>query len=186
MKARTGKARTLHGNTHEKDTEGSGQQPESVNIHRAQRRQLDMRNDGKAHEGKRHKRINAVTDAQSIGRLFKIRQSLLRRFGVQIAHQAGKRQRQLADNLPMIGQNHTAACLLQAQDGAGHVAVVCAGDDNVVGIVRNGGGNGAGAEPVTFEVANADMAGCLVALDDGKLEQAVAAAEAVPSLVVTS
>ena len=57
--------------------------------------------------------------------------------------------------------------------GGGHLLLAGAHDDDVVGVVGDAGGHGAGLQAVALDIAQADVVGVLMPLDDGDLENVV-------------
>ena len=79
----------------------------------------------------------------------------------------------LAEHLAAVHHDDAAAKRDHAVDRRSHVLLVCAEDDDVVAVVRDGGRYRAGGEPVALDVADADVVRVLVALDDGDLQNIV-------------
>lgn len=71
---------------------------------------------------------------------------------------------------PLVHDHDAAPVLYDPVGSGGHVLLIGAYYNDVVGVMGHAGGNGAGLETVALEVADADVAGVLVALDDGDLQ----------------
>src|SRR5207237_7576162 len=88
-----------------------------------------------------------------------------------VAHQAGDRQRQLAPHAPLFHHHDAAADLGQPADAEGHVRIVDAENDDVVGVVGDSRGEGSPLQADVGGEAQPDPAAGVVALDDRDLHQ---------------
>ena len=87
-----------------------------------------------------------------------------------VAHDAGNGKDQLGRDGAAL-RDHDAAPVLHHPVGRqGHLLLAGAHHDDVVGVVGDAGGHGSGLQPVPLEIADADVAGVLVPLDDGDLQ----------------
>jgi hypothetical protein len=79
----------------------------------------------------------------------------------------------LGEDLAVAHDADAAAEFFDGGEGELEVGLVGAGEDDVVRVVADGTGDGAGAEVEILEQAVSDRAGFAVALDDGDEAQAV-------------
>ena len=91
-------------------------------------------------------------------------------FGAFVRHEAGDGQFDQGDFLAILEDDDPAADFAEAVGGQGHVGLAGAGDDHVVAVVGDGGGDGAGrVEAEAMHEAVGDAAGGLMAFDEGNL-----------------
>lgn len=91
-------------------------------------------------------------------------------FGGFIVHETGDRELGEAEHFSIGDCDHAAAAIDEGVGGEGHVVVVCADDEQIVGIVGNGGGHGAAFDAEAFDEADAFCAGGVVAFEDDGFE----------------
>ena len=91
-------------------------------------------------------------------------------FGGFIVHETGDRELGEAEHFSVGDCDHAAAAIDEGVGGEGHVVVVCADDEQIVGIVGNGGCHGAAFDAEAFDEACAFGAGGVVAFEDDGLE----------------
>ena len=90
----------------------------------------------------------------------------------RVREQAGDGQRALRDDAAVVDDDDAAADLGEVADGERQVVVAHADDDEVVGVVRDRGGERAVRQARAGDEAEPDPAGREVALDDGDLGEA--------------
>ena len=142
-------------------------------VEHAARGEAQRRNDGQRHERERHKRVDPARNAQLEGLLLGVFQRLVDFDERRFAHDASDLELYLAEHFAAFHHDDAAAKRDHAVDRRGHVLLVCADDDDVVAVVRDGGRYRAGGEPVALDVADADVVRVLVAFDDGDLQNIV-------------
>ena len=91
-------------------------------------------------------------------------------FGGFVVHEAGDRELGEAEHFSVGDCDHAAAAIDEGVGGEGHVVVVCADDEQIVGIVGNGGCHGAAFDAEAFDEADAFCAGGMVAFEDDGFE----------------
>lgn len=91
-------------------------------------------------------------------------------FGGFVVHEAGDRELGEAEHFSVGDCDHAAAAIDEGVGGEGHVVVVCADDEQIVGVVSNGGCHGAAFDAEAFDEADAFGAGGMVAFEDDGFE----------------
>ena len=91
-------------------------------------------------------------------------------FGGFVVHETGDRQFCEAEHLAVLNGDHAAAALDEGVGGEGHVVIIGADDEEVVGVVGDGGGHSAALDAEAFDEACAFGAGGVVAFEDDGLE----------------
>ena len=91
-------------------------------------------------------------------------------FGGFVVHETSDRQFCKAEHLAVLNGDHAAAALDEGVGGEGHVVIIGADDEEVVGVVGDGGGHGAAFDAEAFDEACAFGAGGVVAFEDDGLE----------------
>ena len=129
--------------------------------------------DGQRHEAQGHERVDVAGHAQTERLVLGALQRAVDHDQWVVAHDARDGQRHLAQHLAIFHDGDAAVVLHDAVGGGGHLLLAGAHDDDVVGVVGDAGGHGAGLQAVALDIAQADVVGVLMPLDDGHLEDIV-------------
>ena len=96
-----------------------------------------------------------------------------------VAHDTSHRQRYLTGDGAVLGHHDAAVQRHHLIGGKGHILVVGAHHNDIVAVVADGGGHRAVLQAVALDVAQTDMMGVLVPLDNGDLQDIVLRVDAV-------
>ena len=88
-----------------------------------------------------------------------------------VAHEARDGHGHGGEYLPVLHKDDAALLTLQLLDGEGHLVIIDADDNDIVRIVRDREGNGTGLDAIALQEGRGDVAGGLVALDHGNLDE---------------
>ena len=129
--------------------------------------------DGQRHKAQGHERVDVAGHAQTERLVLGALQRAVDHDQRIVAHDARDGQRHLAQHLAVFHDGDAAMVLYNTVGGGGHLLLAGAHDDDVVGVVGDAGGHGAGLQAVALDIAQADVVGVLMPLDDGDLENVV-------------
>ena len=87
-----------------------------------------------------------------------------------IAHQAGDRLGKRGEDGAILDDDHPPTDAPEMLDRQGHVAIIGTTDDEVVAVVADGGSHRPRLHPQSAEEGHPDIAGALVPLDNGNLD----------------
>ena len=86
-----------------------------------------------------------------------------------VAHQTGDFQRKLRKNLSVLYHNDTSVVPGNAVGGEGHVLIIDTHTDDIMAVMGHGGGHSTLLKAVALQIADADMTGIFMPLNDGHL-----------------
>ena len=144
-----------------------------IDVEHAARGHAQRRDDGQCHERERHKRVDATGNAERKRLRLGIFQVAVDVDERRFAHNARDLELHLAEDLAAVHPHDTAAELDHAVGCCRHILLIRADDDDVVAVVGDGGRHRAGLEPIALDIADADVVGVLMPLDDRDLEDVV-------------
>lgn len=111
-----------------------------------------------------------MANAQAVGDLLGIFQQVVDLGERLVAHEAGNLQGKLREDLAVPDYHDAAFVFSNAVDGKGHILIGGADADDVVAVVGDRGGYCACFQAVALQIANADVAGVLVAFYYGHFQ----------------
>ena len=149
-----------------------GDEVEFCDVEEAHVGELDLGDDGEGHEAERHDRLDIGVDAEDGMRLFvDLPELFVDPLAGLVAHEARDGHRHGGEYLPVLHKDDTTLLTLQLLDGEGHLGIIDADNDDIMRVVRDREGNGAGLDAIALQEGRGDVAGGLVALDHGNLDE---------------
>ena len=144
--------------------------PLSQHVEHAPGGQPQGRDHRQSHEAQGHEGVNAPGHAQPEGLVLGGLQGAVHHHQAVVGHDARDGQGHLAQDLAAVHYGDAAAILHNPVGGGGHVLLGGSHHDDVVAVVADGGGHGAMPEAVALDIAQADVVGVLMPLDDGDFQ----------------
>lgn len=126
-----------------------------------------------SHEAQGHERVDVPGHAQAEGLVLGALQSAVDHDQGIVTHDACDGQGHLAQDLAVLHHGDATVIFRDAVGGGGHLLLVGAHHDDVVGIVGDAGGHGASLQAVALDVAQADVMGVLMPLNHGHLQNVI-------------
>ena len=131
----------------------------AVNVDEAEGRDLEVGDDGKAHEGHEHERLDVRGDTKSLACLADRLVLGSDDFRLLLGHDAAKRQGEFREDVTPVDDNEAPAHLLHVIDREGDILLSHADRDHVMGIVGTRRGDRPAFEADAVDEADPDVAG---------------------------